>query len=110
MYGPARHGTTQLTALDGTTVLQEKLEILNRFADHFDQLLNVCDGVDQSALDSIADRVMVLPLYEPPDLVEVMDALDATGEDRAPGKCGIPAEIWKHNGYGLVSKLHQLIL
>ena len=39
-YGPAKRGTTQLTALKGTTVLQEKSEILNRFAEHFDQLLN----------------------------------------------------------------------
>ena len=49
-------------------------------------------------------------LSEPPDLKEVVDAIDATREGKAPGKCEIPAEIWKHGGTKIVSKLHQLIL
>ena len=49
MYGPAQRGTNQLAALDGTTVLQEKSEILNRFAEHFDQLLNVPGTLDDRA-------------------------------------------------------------
>ena len=39
-----------------------------------------------------------------------MDAIDATREGKAPGKCEIPAEIWKYGGTEIVSKLHQLIL
>ena len=39
-----------------------------------------------------------------------MDAIDATREGTAPGKCGIPAEIWKYGGPDLASKLHHLIL
>ena len=40
----------------------------------------------------------------------ILDAIDATREGTAPGKCGIPAEIWKYGGPDLASKLHHLIL
>lgn len=33
VYG-ARHGATQLTSVDGKTVIQDKSEILDRFTDH----------------------------------------------------------------------------
>jgi len=41
VYGPVKHGTPQLTALISNTVLPEKSKILNRFVDHFAQLLNI---------------------------------------------------------------------
>ena len=40
IYGPKPRGLIQLKAMDGETVLQEKDKILDRFSDHFDQLLN----------------------------------------------------------------------
>ena len=54
VYGPLQIGTTQLTALDGETVKHEKPEILDGFANHFDQLLNISKEVDRPALDTIA--------------------------------------------------------
>jgi len=88
--------TTQLTALDGNAVLQEKSEIFNRFADHFAQLLNIPGTLD------IQERPEVHCLSEPSDLREVIniviDAIEATGEGKAPGKCEIPSEIWKYGG------------
>ena len=110
MYGPVKWGTTQLAALDGTTVLQEKSEILGRFAEHFDKLLNIPGVLDVGAASAIHVRPKVHCLSEPPDLKEVVDTIDATREGKAPGKCKIPAEIWKYGGTEIVSKLHQLIL
>jgi len=37
------------------------------------------------------ERPEVHCLSEPPDLREVIDAIDATREGKAPGKCGIPS-------------------
>jgi hypothetical protein len=110
VYGPAKRGSTQLIATDGSTVLQGRTEILNRFADHFDQLLNVPGLVDNEALGSLQTRPEIVCLSDPPDLKEIVDALDTTQEGRSPGKCGIPAEIWKHGGTEIVSELHKLIL
>ena len=40
IYGPKPRGLIQLKAMYDETVLQEKVKILDRFTDHFDQLLN----------------------------------------------------------------------
>ncbi|KAF6038695.1 hypothetical protein EB796_002996 [Bugula neritina] len=110
VYGPVKRGTSQLTALDGNTVLQEKSEILNRFADHFAQLLNVPGTLDIKAAIDIETRPEVHCLSEPAEVWEVIDAIDDIREGKAPGKCRIPSEIWKHGGAEILSKLHQLIL
>ena len=62
MYGPVKRGTTQLAALDGTTVLREKSEILGRFAKHFDQLLNIPGTFDVRAASAIHVRPSALSL------------------------------------------------
>ena len=59
VYNPVKRGTTQLTALDGTTVLQEKSEILGRFAEHFDRLLNIPGALDVGAASAIHVRPTV---------------------------------------------------
>ena len=46
MYWPVKRWTTELTVLDGSTVSQEKSEILNRFGDHIDELLNIPGTLD----------------------------------------------------------------
>ena len=92
MYGVKR-GTTQLTALDETMVLQEMSENLGRFAEHFDQLLNIPGVLDVRAASAIHVRPKVHCLSEPPDLKEAVDAIDATREGKAPEKCEIPVEI-----------------
>jgi len=109
VYGPSRRGTTQLLSCDGHSVLQEKSQILDRFAEHFHQLLNVHDNTDITVLNCLQQRPAVSSLDETPDLQEVSTAIDCTSEGRAPGGCGIPAEIWKHSGTEIVVHLHQLI-
>ena len=96
VYGPQKRGTAQLTALDGETVLKDKDEILERFAQHFDQLLNVPGNVDYTALNTIADRPTIQSLDETPDFEELTKAIAVTRENKAPGRCGIPAEVWKY--------------
>ena len=53
--GPQKRGTAQLLDQDGEAVLTAKDETLSRFAQHFDQLLNVPGTVDQEALSSFTE-------------------------------------------------------
>lgn len=110
IYGPQRRGTAQLTALDGETVLKEKDQILNRFAQHFDQLLNVPGNVDYMALNTIADRPTISTLDAKPEFDELQKAISSTMENKAPGRCGIPAEVWKYGGSKLKERLYNLIV
>ena len=41
---------------------------------------------------------------------ELLDAMAATKENKAPGQCGISAEVWKHGGLKLKERLHDLIV
>ena len=108
--GPQKRGTAQLLDQDGETVLTAKDETLNRFAQHFDQLLNVPGTVDQEALSSLTDMPPDVSLDDLPSFDELLDAIAATKENKAPGECGIPAEVWKHGGLKLKERLHDLIV
>ena len=78
--------------------IKEKAQTLDRFANQFDQLLNMTGEVDGSALDIIAQRPNITLVDENPERKELLDAINATKEGKALGRCGIPAEIWKHCG------------
>ena len=54
--------------------------------------------VDGSALDIIAQRPNITLVDENPERKELLDAINATKEGKVLGRCGIPAEIWKHCG------------
>ena len=112
VYGPQRRGTTQLLAQDGTTALKEKDKTLDRFAQHFDQLLNVPGTVDKAALEELpkVNADAELELDDVPSLDELLAAINSTRENKAPGVCRIPAEVWKYGGLGLQKKLHELIV
>ena len=84
--------------MDEVTILKEKDQTLNRFAQHFDQLLNVKGSVDPLALDSLPNLAQIDSLNEPPMFEELQNAIMATRENKTPGGCGIPAEVWKYDG------------
>ena len=45
---------------------------------------------------SICWPVNIACLDEKHEFKELLDAINAVKESKAPGRCGIPAEIWKH--------------
>ena len=71
IYGPQKRGTGQLVAEDGVTLLKEKDETLNRFAQDFDQLLNVPGTVDKAALDELPDISPIADLDNVPSFDEL---------------------------------------
>ena len=110
VYGPQKRGTAQLFDANGVMILKEKDQTLSRFAQHFDQLLNVQGSVVPLALDSLPNLPPIDSLDEPPMLEELQAAIMATRENKAPGGCGIPAEVWKYSGTKLTERLYNLIV
>ena len=76
---------------------------------NFQKLLNVPDDIDYETLDNIPQRITKTSLDEIPTVAEIGRALAGLKDGKAPGDDGTPAEIWKHGGYNLFSRLHQLI-
>ena len=109
IYGTKPRGLIQLKAMDGETVLQEKGKILDRIADHFDQLLNNPGDLSEEAKEALVQRPAVSSLDEPPNFDELMSTIRTTQDGKAPGGDGIPAEVWKFGGVQLTNCLHKLI-
>ena len=80
-----------------------------RWSEHFQKLLNVPGDIDHEALDNIPQRIIKTSLDEIPTMDEMARAIAGLKDGKAPGGDGIPAEVWKHGGDNLFSRLHQLI-
>ena len=75
----------------------------------FQKLLNVPCDIDHETLDNIPQRITKTSLDEKPTMDEMATAIAGLKDGKAPGGDGIPAEVWKHGGDNLFSRLHQLI-
>ncbi|PFX25261.1 Transposon TX1 uncharacterized 149 kDa protein [Stylophora pistillata] len=107
VYGPSRPNTTPLLSTNGT-LLKEKNAINERWREHFSILLNRSSTVSNEALDQIPQRPTVDSLDFPPSMEEVQKAIKQTSSGKAPGKDGIPAEIYKVAGPVTLNAFHNL--
>ncbi|KAK2165113.1 hypothetical protein NP493_1382g00008 [Ridgeia piscesae] len=87
----------------------DKKRVVARWSEHFRKLLSVIGDIDHVALDNIPQRITKTSLDEIPTMVEMAGAIAGLQEGKPPGGDIIPAEIWKHGGDNLFSRLHQLI-
>ena len=80
-----------------------------RWSEHFQKLLNIPGDIDHEVLDNIPQRIINSSLDEIPTMDEMARAIAGVKDDKAPGGDGIHAEVWKHRGDNLFSRLHQLM-
>lgn len=97
---------------DGT-LLTNKPDILDRWARHFQLLLNEEVVVeDIEAADIAGENIPndLLGDIEPPDFEEVMDAILRMKNNKAPGLDGLPAELFKYGGDEFHKALSDIVL
>ena len=107
VYGPQESGVTPILASDGRTLLTGKSDMLKRWKQHFDSVLNSTAVIDDEVLSSIFQHPEILELSLEPTQQEVMDSKQICS-GKAPGKDAIPPEIYKYGGQKLVKKLYEL--
>nr|VZI40312.1 unnamed protein product [Spirometra erinaceieuropaei] len=90
VYGPPTKGTAPLLSADGNTLLTEKTQILQRWAEHFRGVLNR-PSVISDATSSETSR-----------------AVQHLSSEKAPGSDAIPAEVYKYGGPLLMDHLTAL--
>ena len=83
--------------------------VVARWSEHFQKLLNVPGDIDHEALENIPQRITKTNLDKIPTMAKMARAIAGLKDGKAPGGDGIPAEVWKHGGDNLFSRLHQLI-
>ena len=80
--------------------------VVARWSEYFLKLLNVPGNIDHEALNKIPQRITKASLDEIPTITEMARAMAGLKDGKATGGVGIPAEVWKHGGDNLFSRLH----
>nr|VZI20132.1 unnamed protein product [Spirometra erinaceieuropaei] len=108
VYGPPTKGTVPLLSADGSTLLTEKTQILQRCAEHFQGVLNRPSVISDSAIERLPQVETNVDLDLPPSLQETIRAVQQLSCGKAPGSDAIPAEVYKHGGPQLMDHLFAL--
>nr|VZI36657.1 unnamed protein product [Spirometra erinaceieuropaei] len=108
VYGPPKKGTAPLLTADGSTLLTEKTQILQRWAEHFRGVLNRPSVISEAAIARLPQVATNADLDLPPSLQETIRAVQQLSSGKAPGSDAIPAEVYKHGGPQLMDHLTAL--
>nr|VZI28741.1 unnamed protein product [Spirometra erinaceieuropaei] len=108
VYGPPTEGTAPLLSADGSTLLTEKTQILQRWAEHFRGVLNRPSVISEAAIARLPQVATNADLDLPPSLQETIRAVQQLSNGKAPGSDAIPAEVYKHGGPLLMDHLTAL--
>lgn len=105
LVGKAGRTRVPLRSHDGTQLLTNKQDVLKRWAEHFNNLLNVDRAVDMSFISSMASLPTVNKLDDPLTLREVIVAVQQQQNKKAVGIDNVPGELLKYGG----AELHETI-
>nr|VZI04400.1 unnamed protein product [Spirometra erinaceieuropaei] len=108
VYGPPTKGTAPLLSADGNTLLTEKTQILQRWAEHFRGVLNRPSAISDAAIARFPQAETNMGLDLPPSLQETIRAVQQLSSGKAPRSDAIPAEVYKHGGPQLMHHLTAL--
>ena len=110
VYGPTSKSSAPLLSSDGTTLLVEEDKILERWAEHFSEVLNRPSTVDMNIIKNLPQQNVVCELDYLPTAAEVKFAIKLLCRGKSPGMDGIPADIFLIGGPDLIKKLTQLLV
>lgn len=110
VYGPRGNVNAPIKTSDEQTLLKDEQNILQRWTEHFHQLLNRASNVNHTIIQRIKQRPHHLDLDVPPSLVEVTCAINCLKNNKSPGNDGIPAEVFKTANSLLAPHLHNIFL
>ena len=87
------------------TLLTDKEAILERWAEHFNSVLNRPSSINEDAIDRLPQIECNVLLDEFPTVTETRKAVQQLSSGKAPGADAIPAEVYKAWGLPMAEKL-----
>jgi len=105
---PKEAGTMPVFSKNGTTLLTRQSDMMNRWVEHFNTILNQPSSFDASVLLEISQRPTDASLAVLPSLHEVHCAIKSLTNGKAPGANCIPPEVLKCGRMPLVHRLEHL--
>ena len=107
VYGPKYKASPAIKSKDGV-LLTEPAQVLDRWAEHFNGVLNQDSVFDMSLLQDIPQWGVNMSLKDLPTMEEVLVSIKQLSSGKAPGADGIPPDIYKHGGSALAEELLKL--
>nr|VZH92767.1 unnamed protein product [Spirometra erinaceieuropaei] len=98
VYGPPTKGTAPLHSADGSTLLTEMSQILQRWAEHFRGVLNRPSAIFDADNDHLPQVETNVDLDTPPSLQETIRTGQQLSSGKVPGSDAFPAEVYKYGG------------
>ncbi|KAL8595463.1 hypothetical protein ACOMHN_024162 [Nucella lapillus] len=110
VYGPQSSRYSPLLSADGSTLLTDKKQILERWAEHFDSVLNRPAVINDEAVACLPQVAINTELDAQPLYEEVIKAIKQMTPGKAPGPdtIPIPAEVYKTGGETICNQLTSL--
>ena len=109
VYGPSKITSSPLLSADGKVLLVEEEKILDRWVEHYSELLNRSTNVNLDVINAIKQRRVVNEIDVPPTFSEVKDAITKLCKGQ-PGKDAIPADAYLAGGPHLIKKMTELLI
>src|ERR1051325_5864366 len=78
---------------DGKTLLTDRKQILERWAEHFSSVLNQQSSIDQATFDNLPQMQTQNSFAAAPRVDEILSVIKTLSVGKAPGSDGIPAKI-----------------
>lgn len=91
-------------------MLTDKSQILQRWAEHYKDLLNRHSTVDPDFVQDIPELQLMIELDEIPTLQETRDSIASLKHNKAPGPDAIPGEVLRYGGEAIALALHAIIV
>ena len=109
VFGPQESGVSPIASSDGT-LLTDRGDILNRWKEHFEAVLNNTSTTDEDIISSITERPEIPELSLLPAIQEVFTAIKQMSSGKKSGNDSLPPEVFKYGGQKLAKKLHSLFV
>ena len=104
VYGPSRKASFPIRDAHGA-ILTDDRKILERWKEHYSQVLNQNNDSDLSILDLLPAYSPMTSLDDEISMSEIISAIKNMKNDKSPGLDGIPAEIFKALDEDIVNSL-----
>ncbi|VDM04606.1 unnamed protein product [Schistocephalus solidus] len=93
---------------NGRTLLPAKTQILKRWAEHFQSVLNQPSAISDAAIDRLPEVEINADLDLPPSPQETIRAGQQLSSGKAPGSDALAADIYKHGGPKLMNRIQGM--
>ena len=103
-FGPRDSGSAPVRSKDGTTLITDQDQILKRWAEHFETVLNQPAVFDDTVLNEIPQWTEAAYLDQLPNEQEMLRAIKQMSSGKSPGEDSISPEFYKEGGKQLVRR------